>query len=299
MGSSLTAEQLLATAASAEGLAGALDRLAAAQRKVIDDNAEVIAGEAEKAAAIGASTFATEKAARARELYNQMVQAGVNIGPAEIAFIDAQSTAYANQQVQIEKATAALEANKKAAEQAAQAQAQFAEQLSGAFSGAVKGFISDLLNGKSATDALRDALIKLADQLINMAIDAIFKSLFTPTAGVGGGLLAGLFHEGGVAGAGMKGRSVHPSVFAGARRYHSGSLGIGQGEVPAILKRGEVILPNIDALRDLAGAKATRSGSSIIQNNTFIAQTGPILERSRGQMARESFNDINRAQRVM
>lgn len=55
----------------------------------------------------------------------------------------------------------------------------------------LKGFITDLRNGKSATEALLNALEKVADQLLDMALNAIFSGL-----GGGGGIF-GLFAGGG------------------------------------------------------------------------------------------------------
>jgi hypothetical protein len=54
----------------------------------------------------------------------------------------------------------------------------------------------------------------------------------------------GLFHKGGVVGRGGGSTTVHPGVFAGAPRYHSGGIaGLKPDEVPAILQKGEVVLP--------------------------------------------------------
>jgi hypothetical protein len=58
---------------------------------------------------------------------------------------------------------------------------------------------------------------------------------------VSGGMLTGLFHEGGIAGHASRMRMVHPSLFANAQVLHNG--GIAGDEVPAILKRGERVLP--------------------------------------------------------
>ena len=42
-------------------------------------------------------------------------------------------------------------------------------------------------------------------------------------------------------------RTVHPSIFAGAPRYHSGGMpGLKAGEVPAILQKGEEVLAKGD-----------------------------------------------------
>lgn len=114
----------------------------------------------------------------------------------------------------------------------------------------VGGFISDLRNGASAADALSNALNKVLDKLIDISLNSIFG-----IGGVGGGaaggllgglLIPGILHSGGVAGKDGygHGRAVSPAVFSGATRYHSGGVaGLRPGEVPAILQRGEVVLP--------------------------------------------------------
>ncbi len=64
------------------------------------------------------------------------------------------------------------------------------------------------------------------------------------TLGGTGGVLGGLYHSGGVVGSHSVTRSVDPSVFHGAPRYHSGGIaGLMPDEVPAILQRGERVLP--------------------------------------------------------
>jgi tape measure domain-containing protein len=83
---------------------------------------------------------------------------------------------------------------------------------------AVGGFISDLRNGKSATEALANALDKVTEKLLDMALNSAFDGLFSG-GGIGslfsgggsqfasaaaGKLLPGLFSEGGYTGAGGK-----------------------------------------------------------------------------------------------
>jgi len=110
-----------------------------------------------------------------------------------------------------------------------------------------------------ATEALANALGKVADKLLEMALN----SLFSGTGFRGGGLLGGILipgilHSGGVAGKDGygHGRAVSPSVFTGAKRYHRGGVvGLQPGEVPAILQKGEVVLPR--------GAKVSGEGGTI------------------------------------
>lgn len=80
-------------------------------------------------------------------------------------------------------------------------------------------------------------------------------------AGGVGGLIAGLFHSGGVAGSSNRPRAVSPGWFQSAVRYHSGGLaGLAPDEVPAILQRGEEILTKTDARHRANGGAAGGGG---------------------------------------
>jgi hypothetical protein len=62
--------------------------------------------------------------------------------------------------------------------------------------------------------------------------------------GLFGGATASVLHTGGMAGAGGASRSVDPAMFAAAPRYHTGGIaGLAPDEVPAILQRGERVIP--------------------------------------------------------
>ncbi|MCK8779090.1 phage tail length tape measure family protein [Rhizobium sp. NTR19] len=119
-----------------------------------------------------------------------------------------------------------------------------------------EGIVSDLRNGKSGADILSNALDRLADRLISSAFDGLFDGTSGGKGGLfGGKIIPGILHSGGVAGSDGygHGRAVSPSVFAGAKRYHKGGVaGLMPGEVPAILQRGEVVIPR--------GAKAASGG---------------------------------------
>ena len=62
------------------------------------------------------------------------------------------------------------------------------------------------------------------------------------TAGVPGD---GIYHRGGIVGVTpVPKRQVDPRIFLGARRFHEGGLpGLKQNEIPAILERGEQVIP--------------------------------------------------------
>lgn len=125
----------------------------------------------------------------------------------------------------------------------------------------MSGFIKDLRDGKSAADALQSALAKVADKLLDMALTGLFSGKGFGSRGLFGGvIIPGILHSGGVAGRDGygHGRAVSPSVFAGAKRYHKGGIaGLQPGEIPAILQKGEIVLPR--------GTK-TGGGTSVVIN---------------------------------
>lgn len=63
---------------------------------------------------------------------------------------------------------------------------------------ALGGFISDLKEGKSASEALGNALAKVADSLLNSGLDALFGTGNFGGGGFGGGLFGMLFGGGGL-----------------------------------------------------------------------------------------------------
>ena len=100
-----------------------------------------------------------------------------------------------------------------------------------------------------------DALGNISDRLLDLALDDVFAglkgggtSLFGGGTGglFGGAIIPGIFHKGGVVGrdGGGHNRAVSPSVFNNAPRYHSGGVvGLKSDEVPAILQKGEIVIP--------------------------------------------------------
>ncbi|RVI43669.1 D-alanyl-D-alanine carboxypeptidase family protein [Sinorhizobium meliloti] len=131
-------------------------------------------------------------------------------------------------------------------------QAQLGQQLSSIAQSALSSFIDDLRNGASAADAFRGALDRVIDGLIDLTIKQMFatrgmQDFFSQLAGFGGTSFnpltasPGLWHSGGIVGqtAAPK-RNVSPFLFAGAPRLHNGLL---PGEFPAILQRGEMVIP--------------------------------------------------------
>ena len=130
--------------------------------------------------------FAIEKVRFQQNLLQQVQRAGVELTPQLAKTIDELSTEYAQ---------ATVEASK--LDEAQQRTIKNAEDMRDLGKDTLRGFISDLKNGVSATDALANALGRVADKLLDMALD----NLFAPTNTSGGFLgqiFGGLF--GGVTG---------------------------------------------------------------------------------------------------
>ncbi|RWP19265.1 MAG: hypothetical protein EOR00_09155 [Mesorhizobium sp.] len=140
--------------------------------------------------------FAVEKAAIKQKLLNEAKKAGVVVTPELAAKIDSLAENYAR------AATAGdrLKASQEQLSTTLQESSAFGKDVIG-------GFISDMKDGKSATEALSNALNKVADKLLEIGLNALFDGMGTP--GGGGGLLGGLFSflfakDGGVYAGGKK-----------------------------------------------------------------------------------------------
>jgi len=180
------------------------------QNQLIKDKvaalAEETAGIAADTSMMSASNAERERERVIRETLNELQKEGITITDEVRAAVEAEAAARYG-------AVAAYDAAEKAADRLKQSQEDLAavqQDISGAFQGAMKGFISDLVHGKTATEALYNAVSQLADRLLDIALDQIFKSLFSPSTGATGGggffgaLFGGLFDKGGYTGAGGK-----------------------------------------------------------------------------------------------
>lgn len=124
-----------------------------------------------------------------------------------------------------------------------------------------KGLASDLMNGTDKATAFANVLSRIGDKLLDIAFNDAFKpggvmggfNLFSFLGGGGsmgniggtGGVLGGLYHTGGVVGQPKQSRYIHSAYFDDAPRYHNGGIaGLKPNEVPAILERGERVIPN-------------------------------------------------------
>lgn len=115
-------------------------------------------------------------------------------------------------------------------------------------------FVTDLMNGKSATEALGNAVSQLAQKLLNMAMDQAINSLF-------GGLLSGL------GGGGLKSFPSAPlPMYADGTNYAQGGMAIVGERGPELvnLPRGSQVVPNHKLraanMNSASGSSSDRSG---------------------------------------
>lgn len=121
------------------------------------------------------------------------------------------------------------------------------QALAGNFTDFFSGMVTE---GGSAIDRLRNMFSSLARDVASIFAR---RTIAEPIAGwlasgfgallggsVGGTTAAAVKHAGGIVGVGGLSRFVNPSLFAGAPRLHSG---LAPDEFPAILQRGEEVIP--------------------------------------------------------
>jgi hypothetical protein len=190
----------------------------------------------------GQSTYEVARQQAAFDLLNQAKQAGIPITATVTDQINSMSSEYA-------AATVQLEMMARQQQQATQINSQLASGFSSLFTGILDG-------SKSAVEGIGDLLRSLGQLLINQA----FQTLFSPAAagglgwGIGGGgggllggmIIPGILHDGGIAGLHGYGhsRAFPATIWASAPRYHNGGIaGLKPNEVPAILERGERVIP--------------------------------------------------------
>ncbi|MFD2030823.1 hypothetical protein ACFSKM_12075 [Ancylobacter dichloromethanicus] len=169
--------------------------------------------------------FALEKARAQYDLMQAATEAGLKITPTLQAQIDALATSYAD---------ASVAAGQLAEEQGKLQQS--AAEFNDLGRDVLGGFISDMQRGVSAAQALEGALGKVADKLLDMALNAIF-----PSTG-GAGLFSSLF---GGAPTGLA--SGGPVRAATGGRISGPGTGTSDS-IPARLSNGEYVV-NADATR--------------------------------------------------
>lgn len=247
---------------------------------------------------IGKSTAAAEYAAVKQDLLNQLTAAGIPLTKEYAAAIEDIANASAARVT----AGEIFAENEKQNQDAMQETVARADAIRDLASDVLGGLASDLANGVKPAEALANALGKIAQKLIDIGVNAVVSGLFGPTgtslggllggggtavssqalSAISGGVVGGIFHQGGVVGAGGPSRMVPASAFIGAPRYHSGGVaGFRPGEMPAILQKGELIIPKLRALG--------RGGQQRVDvHNTVEVNTSPMLVATMTSLARQA-----------
>lgn len=278
-----------------------------AQQELTDAKAEFAAmlkaeGEAVEfeISQVGKSTAAAEYAAVKQDLLNQLTAAGIPLTDEYAAAIENIANARAAL-VTADEISATNEQKTQDAMQATIAQADALRDLS---SDVIGGLASDLANGVKPAEAFANALGKIAQKLIDIGVNSLVSGLFgpqgTPLGGLLGGVFGGtaapatitggLFHQGGIVGAGGPFRTVPAHAFVGAPRYHSGGVaGFKPGEMPAILQRGEVVVPT--SMARMKGLPMGGGRQKVAIELTTKSEPSPLLLTSmdvRAQQAEEN-----------
>lgn len=158
------------------------------QREIEQIKERTAAIQAETAAMAGINPlvndygFALEKAMAAQDMLTAAKRAGIAVTPELRAQIDELAGAYA---------MASVESAKLAEEQDHLFEAM--EDMQQLGKDVLGGFIQDMLNGQSAAEALKGALAKVADKLIEIGLSSVFDGLFPTGASSGGNSLQALF----------------------------------------------------------------------------------------------------------
>lgn len=236
------------------------------------------------ALSVNEQTAAVEAYRIAQEGLDAARAQGLTITPALTAQIEAQAVAMAKLGLQASNAKDAQEKFTEQQRKQTEAAAALNRQVAGIAQTALSGFINDLRNGVDAADAFTNALDRIVDGLIQMAIQALFSQQIMgglstllgglggfPAAPAGGGGLAGggLFRAGGMVGTThhSDGRRFAAALWANAPRFATGGMvGLRPGEVPIIAHQGEYVVP-----RNMVGKMGGGEVNTSIHNDMKIA----------------------------
>jgi lambda family phage tail tape measure protein len=167
-----------------------------------------------------------------------------------------------------------------------------------AFTSAMKATEDAIVNmvtsGEISLNSLNDLANSIVADITRMFVQQsitgpLFKAMGSSLEGGGflSDIFGSLFHEGGTVGSPAPARQVPAFVFAGAPRYHSGGIaGLRPDEVPAILQRGETVLP-----------KNARSGNQVNVVMQISTPDANSFRASQSQISAEAARGISRARR--
>lgn len=194
-------------------------------------------------------------------------------------------------------ATAAAEAAAKTAETAAVTAATGAL---GTFAATVAAAPTGVVTSFAVVSGVVETVLLPVLGTLGVAAESAAFALASVAAQQTASSIAGFFHEGGIVGSSsVRTRSFPSSLFAGARRMHSGGVvGLQPDEVPTILQKGEAVLTKNQ--QEVVNASLTAGSKSTPMNIRNVLVTDPnfvsdAMASSQGEKVLMTFIQRNRA----
>lgn len=168
------------------------------------------------------------------------------------------------------------------------------------------GFARDMRNGKSEAEAFGNALGRLGDKLLDMALQTGANALFGGFGSLFGGggsnfspmtSAGAIYHDGGIAGiTAAPMRRIHSAYFENAPRYHNGGVaGLAPDEVPAILQRGERVIPNGGGGMNVSFSVGSGSQDTMRTIRAYV--NSPAFEADWIRQSRKAHNSLHKLDR--
>jgi len=173
-----------------------------------------------------------------------------------------------------------------------------ASAIESAFTEAMKttedAIVNMVTSGEVSLNSLNDLANSIVADITRMVVKQLitgplFKSMSSSfeSGGIFKDIASFFFHEGGVVGEATSVRPMPSYVFAGAPRYHGGGIaGLRPDEIPAILQRGETVIP-----------RNGRTSSPINLVMNISTPDASSFRASQGQISAEAARGIGKARR--
>lgn len=249
----------------AKALEDARNRAAESARRQQEEQERARDSLRDQVAALGHERQALEMTDRARFIFNERLKAernarglAANEAAIQMALVEKEAGLYFDRKKELDDAAAQQLERTREIERVTQ---RTTDKITDAFVSAFDG-------SKTAAASFRDFMLEIlreiaANSIIRPTVKTVVEGF---VGGQGssflGSLLGSVFHQGGMAGGPAPLRAVPTALFLDAPRYHSGGVaGLKADEIPAILQRGERVIPR--------GATGGVSGGSTVQNFTI------------------------------
>ncbi len=229
----------------------ALEAQGQAYDDVVGHGRDFVAQQDLESQALGMTEEAANRLRYQQELLDRAREAGLNLTPAQVSSLKELAAQMASAEAQTQRLTQSQEAAQEAA-----------SRWNDTAKSTVKGFVSDLMHGASAADALRNALGRIADTLLNEVMDALFQVKGAGAGGTGGG---GLF--GGIGSLLSKIFSFDGGGFTGSGSRSGGVDG--KGGFPAILHPNESVIDHTK--QRTRSAPAAAGGASAVHVTSEVS----------------------------